>query len=348
MKWFLLLFCIFGHAQKNDTWFPFYNQDSTLMGYKDKNNIIKINPKFEPYFVSRKFDNVMAVMEVTKEGWKDYYLTKSGKQFGIDSTYTFDMTFDCENEGFIRFQDAKTTENTGLFDLNGNIIIPAKYNQLSKVVNGTLVALKGAKKKYDGEHFWWIDGQEILIDTKNNILIENFKDSYPLNFYSMKISDKPILDSIRENYLGTNGKYYSFINEEKEFRAWFKNIFLKNPTKQNIIQYTFHTLSIWRNNERELVRNKVYIDENFKQINKIINYILKLKNEYSVSKKDLDFLLDDDEFEIYEDFYDNCSQSKDWIYPKLDVIIKYKNRDHYLSFLKTKEGYKLIDFNTNE
>ncbi|MBY0067015.1 hypothetical protein [Empedobacter falsenii] len=348
MKWFLLLFCIFCQAQKNDIWYPFYNQDSTLMGYKDEKNTVKIIPKFVPSFTNRKFDNVMSVMEVTKEGWKDYYLTKSGKQFGIDSTYTFDMTFDCENEGFIRFKDAKTSESTGLFDLNVNIIIPAKHNQLSKVVNGTLVALKDAKKKYDGEHFWWIDGQEILIDTKNNILIENFKDSYPLNFYSMKISDKPILDSIRENYLGTNGKYYSFIHEEKEFRAWFKNIFLKNPTKENIIQYTFHTLSIWRNHEKKMVSNKVYIEENFKQINKILNLIFNSKNKYTITKENLGYLFDDKEFEIYEEFYDNCSQSKDWIYPQLDVTIDNNKGRHTISFLKTKEGYKLIDFNTNE
>ena len=46
---------------------------------------------------------------------------------GKDSVYIFDNTPDCENEGFIRFRDHKT-DKAGMFNRNGNIVIPAEYN----------------------------------------------------------------------------------------------------------------------------------------------------------------------------------------------------------------------------
>jgi hypothetical protein len=33
-------------AQVNNTWYSFWNKDTTLIGFKDKNGIVKIEPKF--------------------------------------------------------------------------------------------------------------------------------------------------------------------------------------------------------------------------------------------------------------------------------------------------------------
>lgn len=45
-------------------------------------------------------------------------------------------------------------------------------------------------------------------------------------------------------------------------------------------------------------------------------------------------------------FFNNCGESKDWIYPIKDIVISYKEdkcefQDH-LEFLRTDDGYKLI------
>ncbi len=44
----------------------------------------------------------------------------------------------------------KKTEMVGMFNQNGEIAIPAKYNALSRVENGLIVGLKRRKERF----FW--------------------------------------------------------------------------------------------------------------------------------------------------------------------------------------------------
>ena len=49
----------------------------------------------------------------------------------------------------------------------------------------------------------------------------------------------------------------------------------------------------------------------------------------------------------YEKYYDNCGESKDWIYPTMTIVINHDNekkpsQNHY-GFLRTSKGYKLIN-----
>ena len=50
-------------AQNNDVWNSFPNKDTTLIGFKDKNGVIKIEPKFSGFTIARKFENIIAVTE---------------------------------------------------------------------------------------------------------------------------------------------------------------------------------------------------------------------------------------------------------------------------------------------
>ncbi|MEI9958494.1 MAG: WG repeat-containing protein [Ferruginibacter sp.] len=38
----------------------------------------------------------------------------------------------------------------GLFNKNGDIVVPAEYNDITRVRNGMIIALKGAEKKNNG------------------------------------------------------------------------------------------------------------------------------------------------------------------------------------------------------
>lgn len=174
-------------AQSNDIWTAFPNKDTTLTGFKDKNGVIKIEPKFNGFTIARKFENIIAVTEEESGNWKSYYLTKQGKIVGRDSLYVFDNGPDCENEGFIRFTDRKT-DKMGIFNAEGKIVIPAEYSALTKVKNGIISVLKDAKKQQDGEHFFWAGGKEFLIDINNKILVEDFAYNDDLNFYSLEKS----------------------------------------------------------------------------------------------------------------------------------------------------------------
>jgi len=346
LTFFLTLTSFVLNGQSIDTWTSFWNNDTTLIGFKDKSGIIKLEPRFMGLTNAKKFDDIIAVMENENGSYKSYYLTKSGKIVGNDSLHIFDNGADCESEGFIRFRDKKT-DKVGMFNRNGDVVISAEYNDLTRVRNGMIIALKGAKKKIwdGGEHFSWVGGMSMLIDTSNKVLIDNFKFDNNINFYSLEISSQPNPDTIRQNFKTNNGKYFSLIDFDKEFNVWLKSSLLENFTKNNMINATYNEVTFWREPIGWTTEPKTsFIDINFDIIkSKLLQ--LNLKNcDYNIFNEGLNpFIYKSDE---YKGFFDNCGESKDWIYPIKSIVINYKNKkdleqDHF-DFLRTDNGYKLI------
>ena len=347
LTFLLTLFKLSIFGQNNDAWTAFWNKDTTLIGYKDKHGVVKIEPKFQTGFtLASKFDNIIAVAEEANPIWKLYYLTKSGKIVGRDSLHIFDNGPDCESEGFIRFRDKKT-DRAGMFNRNGDIVIPAEYNDLTRVRNGLIIALKGATKQIweGGEHFSWVGGKEILIDTANNTLIDSFKLSGSINFFTLVISTQLDPDTIRRNFKTINGKYFSFVDFDKEFRVWLKTSLLNNLTKENLLNATYKEVTFWKEpiGWKSEIKNS-FIDRNYELIK---TKLLQL------SSKDCDYDIFDESLnsyiygsEEYKNFFNNCGEPKDWLYPVKDIIISYRNeksllQDH-IEFLRTDNGYKLI------
>ena len=122
----LLSISLLAFGQQKDTWIAIWNQDSTLIGFKDSKGNIKIEPKFTSVLTwAEKFNDTVAVREEGKER-RYYHLTKNGIIVGCDSIYIFDNSFDCESEGFIRFR-VKRTDKMGLFDRKRKIVIPVNF-----------------------------------------------------------------------------------------------------------------------------------------------------------------------------------------------------------------------------
>ena len=68
---FTFLFLNFSvFAQNNDIWTSFPNKDTTLIGFKDKNGVIKIEPKFTGFTTAQKFENIIAVTEEKNGKWE--------------------------------------------------------------------------------------------------------------------------------------------------------------------------------------------------------------------------------------------------------------------------------------
>ncbi|RZJ51894.1 MAG: hypothetical protein EOO44_13555 [Flavobacterium sp.] len=345
---FLSLLFFFNYsafAQSSDIWVSFPNKDTTLIGFKDKNNVIKIEPKFMGFTMAQKFENIIAVYEEINDKWKSYYLTKSGKIVGQDSLYIFDNGPDCENEGFIRFKDYKT-DKMGFFNQEGKIVIPAEYSDVTRITNGMFIGLKGAKKQIDGEHFFWTGGQEYLVDATNKILIENFINNNDLNFYSVEKSKQASKDPIRDSFRSVNGDYYSFINYEKEFKLWLKDLLSKEISTQSLIQVSMDNFTYWKEPKGWITSPKnTFINDNFNLIKKKLEELKSPTCDYFVSGDNLNqFIYEGKEYERY---FDNCHQSKSWIYPVKDVVISHKSKkdfyqDHF-EFLRTENGYRLIN-----
>ncbi|MEI6140647.1 MAG: hypothetical protein WCP85_15365 [Mariniphaga sp.] len=297
--------------------------------------------------LASKFDDIIAVTEDVNGKWSSYYLTKSGKTAGRDSLFYFDNNCDCESEGLIRFRDHKT-DKTGMFNKNGDIVIPAEYNDMTRVRNGMVIALKGAEKKYMdyGEHFSWVGGEEYLIDTTNKVLIDNFRLDNNQNFFSLKISSNPDSDTLRQNFKGTNGQYYSFIDYEKEFRVWLKTSLLENPTKDRLRLMTFKTIVFWKEPEGWVKEDKeAFINRNFDLIKSKLVELSSLNCDYNIFGNGLNpYIFNTEEYTRY---FNNCGEPKEWIYPVKDIVInhskkkKLSKQDH-LEFLRTVDGYKLI------
>lgn len=333
-------------AQNKDTWISFWDKDTTHLGFKDKNGNIKIEPKFMGMTIAHKFENIIAVSEEENENWKSYYLTKTGKIVGRDSLYVFDNGPDCENEGFIRFNDPKT-DKMGLFNGDGKIVIPAEYSDLTRVRNGMIIALKDAVKEKDGEHFFWTGGKEFLIDINNKILIENFGFNDELNFYSLEKSKEKNPDPVRDNFLGVDGQYYSFINFDKEFKEWLKNILLTDLSKENLLKHSYDKITYWKKKDDDgwiTTPKEAFIKLNYKLIKAKLLELKSANCDYHIFSESLNkFIFEADE---YDQYFDNCRQPKDWINPVKNIVISPQNKnesgqDHF-EFIRTENGYKLI------
>lgn len=347
----LLLWAFAMSVQADGYWTAFSSEDSGLIGFKDQHGRIRIQPKYSSFTTARKFDKIIAVMEEKSGKSVFYYLTKAGKKVQKKNLYFFDNGPDCESEGFIRFRDRKT-DKAGLLNGKGEVAILPIYNDLTNVRNGYIAALKGAKKKFlDADepsgcnHFTWIDGETVLVDTRNKIIIRNFDSESSLDFFSIQISSEPSKDVRRQNFIGVDGRYYSFINYKKEFQDWLFSNLLENLSIERLLECTYHEIYSWKEPGGWIRESKhQFIKRNFELIRSRLGEIKSKDSDYFVSVDGLNpFIYDATEFNPY---YNNCGEPKEWEYPVMDVIINQKTKsdliqDHF-EFLRTDNGYKLI------
>ncbi len=350
MKLFLLILFIticngIAFGQNNDTWTFFWNKDTTLMGYKDKNNAVTTEPRFRDQVYAKKFDDIIVIAEYNGKN-SNYYLTKKGRIVGRDSLYIYDNAPDCESEGYIRFHSS-ISDKVGMFDRNGAIKIPADYDLLTNVKNGMVVGLKGVQKNEFGEYFGWEGGKQMLLDTNNVVLIDNFKyDHYNLNFFSVVISSEPSTDTIRDIYKGINGQFYSFINYDREFRTWLKSWLVADFTKSKLLECTHNEIQFWdEQNGGESETKGTFVDNNYERIKANLLEINSNNCDFTIFNEGLNWYTYPSD--TYKDFFNNCDEVKDWKYPIKNIVINYYPKQNELlqnhfSFLRTDNGYKLI------
>ena len=382
----IFILCLFltqiSFGQTKDIWVRFYDTTTELSGYKDSKGSIKIPAKYDNFTRADTFYNIIAVTEKIDSSYKSYYLLKDGSKVGQDSVFMFDFTYDCESEGKILFKDNKK-DRVGFFDKNGLAIIPAIYNAASPFRNGLAIALKNAKRSCWGEsedtlnceHLSWSGGETVLINDKNEILVDSLKGYLSnINWYSLKINDPNIDTSIWVSLRGRSEKVYSFVNYEKEFTKWFYSKFLfalNSSSKDKLKELLFSEVTFWTNkngwtslnNSKFLnafptsLTKKRFKENNFKRV--------------SISDEDLNSLIFEDK--LYKGFYDACGSHNKEKYPVFDVMLTYYKKrtkelnippppgsksekwelsdfdkkyeidyQEHFEFIRTEEGYKLL------
>lgn len=346
----IFLFPIMLYGQKDKYWYPFEIDDSinnplsSSLGFKDFYGKIKIEPVYvSPLTQNKRFEKIVALTEYSNNRSKSFYLNKHGRKFGIDSVYTFDFMHDTEQEGFIRFSTGRYLDSIGLFNANGDIMIEPKYNSLSRANNGLVIAKIGAIRKHEDhqgacDHWSFVGGRQMILDTSGNVLIDNFEDGdIQLNLYSLSISNSKSKEKFRHHFEGVNGKYYSFISFKEEFEHFVFNVFLKGIAQRNIDKYLFSNLKL-----KAAGASK-------KELFKIIDFLNS--NKIEIDNATYFFLNEEDEGQLkaFENYVNN---SNDIIIEKYPIFeIRSQNNSNSknvtLSFIRTENGYKIYDFKIN-
>jgi len=350
--------------QSGDSSEPLFRfKEGDLVGYKSTQGQTIIKPRFSKAH-AQKLEDIMIVSESKKDQDESFYLTRSGKKLNNVKAYKYGKSYECENEGFIRFKDPDS-DMVGLFNKDGKVVIPAEYNDLSQVHFGLVRAYKNAEKqkahnqtysfgyKYYQDHLRggcnhinWIGGDKQLLNTKNELLIEKFNHKGRLDFSSLIIQEEASENPAKESFLGTDGSYYVFTNIEKDFEQWIAEDFLRGIDTETLIMNTMDSIMHADKEGEWTVESKSdFYDKNAKEIINRLSGLSAEKLDYRVRLIELNPKAYNRSY--FSRYYNNCGQSIKAKYPVLEL-----RRDDYssdkikrtvLRFLKTDTDYKIID-----
>jgi hypothetical protein len=357
-------------GQTPDVWVRFYDTTIEKSGYKDLKGNIKIPAKFEGFTRADSFYNIIAVNEKADNSYKSYHLLKDGRKVGQDSVFVFDFTFDCESENKIIFRDRKK-DRVGFLDKNGIPIIPAIYNHVSPFRNGLSIAHRNAKRKCwekggdttNCEHIGWEGGETILINEKNEILVDSLDvDLSTINWHSKRVNDLSLDTSIYVGLKGKNGLTYWFIDYDKEFKKWFYNTFLQAlKSNENLQNLLFDEVTFWSQKQGWTSLGRNTFLKTFPTALTTKRFEPGKLKEVSMSQDLFNELIF--EKDIYKKYLNSCGEHNKNIYPLYNVMLTYNKKrqkpvsvdaaveiaddyeidyQEHFEFLRTESGYRLL------
>jgi hypothetical protein len=354
ITFFLAACSTFGYAQTESEWFAFYNEDSTLFGFRNAQGKILSEPKF--VFVGNEaFNKVVSVVEqLSEDDYSIYYLRADGTKFGEDSVYFWDQAPEIESNGYVRFKDP-VSKKVGVMDYTGKIIFPAEFDEMREIRNGFVLAIRGAHKECwdkdvpieNCEHADWVGGEKVLYNVSGELLSRSFfadaTDFVNLDYYTFKKSKKPSKDPFRVNFKAEGKGYFSFVNLDKTFDVWVQKNLLKDPSIDQAEFLFADSVVTWEEETGWTVHSK--LDLLMLRSLEYNDFMTMLK-----SKKYSYFNTYQEDFFLYEfsglfgKYFNGPYQFDHWKYPLYDVIVTNEttNEQSQLSFLRTDKGWKVI------
>ena len=220
------------------------------------------------------------------------------------------------------------------------------------IYNGRRICADGGAfdKNNPCEHWWW-DGVTALIDQKGKIVADSLDMNklQNLNWHSLQISDQPADTTLRVSLKSKKGRYYSFINYEKEFGQWFNDHYLTNTahtSKENLFDIVC-VEGLFKNRIRQFYSHDAFGSTYGAVLLKKLNRIKKLdRSNIQIIPDALNYMIYTQK--RFKTFYTACGEANIADYPLFDVVISYSkpsgqfNYQEHFSFLRTASGYKLI------
>ena len=255
----------------------------------------------------------------------------------------------------------------GFFDQNGNITIPAIYNNAQPFRNGLSLVISNAKKIcWEGgelsesnpcEH-WSYEGNLQIINTKNEVILDSlsFENIENIDWYSFQ-KNPVFTDSTKIMLKGDDGNIYAFDNIRKKFENWFYEDFLKDTNQERFLRNSLDQITISKNGniKSDQFNNPFYNSfawtkdkkENVYLNNKdfIISLIEIIKNKklkIGISEGFTPLFIDENFYPIY---LNNCGEYQNTKFPYFEVYLTKDNGNviYRMAFMRTKDGYKLIE-----
>ncbi|MFR0691345.1 hypothetical protein ACLUTX_18265 [Enterobacterales bacterium AE_CKDN230030158-1A_HGKHYDSX7] len=340
-----------------------FTQDETI-GFKDAQGAVKVAPTLSPLFtLARRFERILATGEETADGYRTFYLLRDGRRVMPDSLYYFDNGPICESEDSIRFRD-RQRDTVGFLDGDGQVLIPAQLSDTTAMRNGMAVALKGATRSCvdpnvsleQCEHKGWKGGTEVLIDRHGKTLVEDFDSTRAdwLDWFSLQVSEQPSSDPRRLSFRGVDGRYYSFVDVEKDFAAWFKGEFLTHLDDASLKAHSLER--VWSGQGSEPLDDwkSAAVEDVLRQQGAALRKRLEALRSsagYGVRQDDRGWPFDPERDPQY---FDNCGAFAQWKTPRVSALEHWQAgsfepaRHASFDFIRTAGGYRLVAFSIPE
>lgn len=313
----------------------FVEQATGLVGFK-RGDVVLFEPQFDSLWCPDEIKHIAIVRRHREKGGKFVYLTSQGQIIDSVGPYFFDNGPDAEYNGFIRFKD-NHSERVGLLNRRGEVVVPAIYNDLSHVRNGFLTALIGADIAREGEHTYFVGGEELLLDTLDRVLINSFtfENSQSIDFYSVKqVRLRADLDTTRINFPSTQSVYYSFENYETAFAKWLENNLLSDFTPQRFKSVLYPEVRVNIDyGEWQYLSPDTLMDCHY---DRFYQALIRLKDA------DCEYFYSRDSFHPGYGSYRNPTNTDE--HPIVKIVITSPNGvQEYFDFYRTDQEYRLIE-----